>query len=549
MKRKLIYIISFVLLSIGIYSFKSDGFEVAKQIEIFVAFFKQLNISYVDETNPAALMNTAMTAITNTLDPYTKFWTEQDIVASKIRSSGKYVGIGASIFTDDPEGEETEIRLFISETFKDFPAEKSGLKAGDEIIKIDDIVVANYEGRPADLLKGEAGTQVILEYIRQGKKQKTIINRSLVKVNAVPYYKLLSDNTGYIVLSRFSQTASSEIIAALKELKAEGANKLILDLRGNPGGLLIEAVRICNIFVEKGLKIVHTESVVNEHKKEYKTKNQVLDKEIPLVVLINGRSASASEIVSGSMQDLDRGVIIGARSFGKGLVQNKRPLKHNTSLKITTSRYFIPSGRCIQALDYWNRNADNVPVRTKESDYKSFKTRNGRTVYDGGGVFPDIEVEATKRSEIAKALLKERIIFDFVTNFYYQHQFKTLEGFKFSDSDYNSFLDFVKKSNFKFKTKTDSLLEDVLTVATKETLDKSISKEYKALKSRLSQAKKEALTSQRKEIREILIKEIVKRYFYREGLYTYEIKNSEEVKEAQNILNNPDRYTKMLSNK
>ncbi len=548
MKRSILLFVSLITLTIGGVSFKStsDGFEIAKQIEIFVAFFKQLNLNYVDETNPAELMNTAMTAITKDLDPYTKFWTEQDVEASKIRSSGKYVGIGASLYTDDPEGEETYARLIISEAYKDFPADKSGLKPGDEIIKVGETEVKNYEGRPGDLLKGEAGTKVKLTFLRQGKKQTTSVNRSLIEVDAVPFYKLLSDNTGYIILRRFSQKASSNIINALRELEAEGADKLILDLRGNPGGLLTEAVNVCNIFVEKDLKIVNTESVVNDHKKEYKTKHQVLYKDIPLAVLVNGRSASASEIVSGSMQDLDRGVVIGARSFGKGLVQSKRPLKHNTQLKITTSRYFIPSGRCIQALDYWHRDNHDKPTRIKKSDFKAFKTRNGRTVYDGGGVFPDIEIETTKLSNIASALLKERVIFDYATQFYYSNNFKKLADFKFTDTDYSDFLNYMKKSKFEFKTKTDNLLEDLWITAEKETLDKQISSQYKSLKDRLSQAKKEALKAQENEIKEIIKKEIIKRYFYREGVHAYEIANSEEVREAQKVLADKTRYNKIL---
>jgi len=547
-KRSILIITSITIVSLGSYSFKNDGFEIAKQIEIFVAFFKQLNTNYVDETNPAALMNTAMTAITKDLDPYTKFWTEQDVEAGKIRSSGKYVGIGAKLFTDDIDEEETGGKLIVSEVYKDFPADKSGLKAGDEIIKVDEVVVASYEGRPIELLKGEAGSQVMVTYIRNGKQLVTSINRSLIQIDAVPFYKLLDDNTGYVVLSRFNRTASSNIIAAIKELKAEGADKLILDLRGNPGGLLTEAVNVCNIFVRKDLKIVHTESVINDHKKEYKTKNKVLYKDLPLAVLINGRSASASEIVSGSMQDLDRGVVIGARSFGKGLVQSKRPLKHNTQLKITTSRYFIPSGRCIQSLDYWHRDSDDKPTRIKNTDFKPFETKNKRTVYDGGGVFPDIEVATTKQSQIAKALLKDRVIFDFATDFYYRHTFENLEDFKFTEADYDAFLNFIKKKDFEFTTKTDQLLEDLWVIAEKETLDTKISTAYKSLKQRLLTAKKEALQSQEVEIKELLKKEIVKRYFYREGMHAYEVAMSEEVKEAQRILADQKRYNKILGN-
>ncbi len=548
MKRSVLLLVSITIISLGSYSFKSDGFEIAKQIEIFVAFFKQLNTNYVDETNPAELMDTAMKAITKDLDPYTKFWTEQDVEAGKIRSSGKYVGIGASLFTDDIDEEETGSKLIVSEVYKDFPADKSGLKAGDEIIKVDDVVVSNYEGRPIELLKGEAGSTIVVTYIRNGKEQITSINRNLIEVDAVPFYKLLDDNTGYIVLRRFSKKASSNIIAALKELKAEGADKLILDLRGNPGGLLTEAVNVCNIFVKKDLQIVHTESVIDDHKKQYKTKNKVLYKDLPLAVLINGRSASASEIVSGSMQDLDRGVVIGSRSFGKGLVQSKRPLKHNTQLKITTSRYFIPSGRCIQSLDYWNRDSDDKPTRIQDSDFKAFKTRNGRTVYDGGGVFPDVEIETTKTSQIAKALLKDRVIFDFATAFYYEHKFERLEDFTFTNADYTSFLSFLKKNKFEFKTKTGQLLEDLWIVAEKETLDNRISNEYNSLKQRLYEAKKEALVSQESEIKELLKKEIIKRYFYREGMHAYEVSNSEEVREAQKILADITRYNKILGN-
>lgn len=548
MKRhKLYLLISVVILSLGSISFKSDGFEIAKQIEIFVAFFKQLNTNYVDETNPAELINTAMKAITDDLDPYTKFWTEQDVEAGKIRSSGKYVGIGASMFTEDIDEEETGNTLIVSEVYKDFPADKSGLKAGDEIIKINDIVVAEYEGKPIELLKGESGSTVEIQYLRNGKTEKTTVTRNLIEVDAVSFYKLLDDNTAYIVLRRFSQKASSDIIAALKELVAEGADKVILDLRGNPGGLLTEAVNVCNIFVDKDIKIVHTESVINDHKKEYKTKKKVLYPDLPLAVLINDRSASASEIVSGSMQDLDRGVVIGARSFGKGLVQNKRPLKHNTQLKITTARYFIPSGRCIQSLDYWNRDGDNKPTKIKDSDYQAFKTTNGRTVYDGGGVFPDVEIATTKTSDISKALLKNRVIFDFATQFYYTHNFESIEDFEFTDADYQEFLDFMKKRNFEFRTKTEELLDDLKLVAEKESLQNQIEKDYKSLQNSLTLYKKNALQTQASEIKALLEKEIVKRYFYREGMHNYELTKSEEVKESQNILADSKRYEKILS--
>ena len=541
MKRYLLIIVSALLILFSFTNFtRNNGFEISKQIEIFVTFYKKLNQNYVDEVNPAELMNTAITAITNEMDPYTKFWTEQDIIASKIRSSGQYTGIGAEVLTKDD-------KLFIAETYKDLPADKSGLKAGDEIVKIDDIQVSEIGAEAEELLKGEAGTKVVITYVRQGKKQITTVNRSKVEIKAVPYYKLLSDNTAYIVLQKFNQNASSETSAALKELKARGADKVILDLRGNPGGLLVEAVNVSNIFIPKDQLILYTESVNDGNNKSYKTKREPLDTTIPLAVLVNGRSASASEIVSGAVQDLDRGVVIGARSFGKGLVQTIKPLEHNTKLKVTTSRYFIPSGRCIQALDYWHKDKNGRPILIKDSDYKAFKTLNtGRTVFDGGGVLPDIEVDATKRSGIADALIEEKAIFDFATDYYYKHKVSNIDSFKFTDADYKDFLNFLKRINFKYETKTEESLEEAMTHAVKEKINTSIISEYNALLKRIENFKESSLETREKEIRELLSKEIVTRYFYREGMYKNNADNSEEIETAQAILKDPTRYNKIL---
>jgi len=542
MKRSIITITSLAVFTFGSFSFTntSNGFEISKQIEVFVSFFKKLNQNYVDETNPAELMDTAIKAITKELDPYTKFWTEQDIEASKIRNSGQYTGIGSAIHMHNK-------RLYIAEPYKGFPADKSGLKAGDEIIQIDDVLVSDYKGEAKDLLKGETGSTVKIIYKRQGQTQNVSVVRNKIDVDAVPFYELLDDNTAYIVLQKFNKKASSQTIAALKELKAEGADKVILDLRGNPGGLLTEAVNVCNIFVPKGQKIVHTESVIDSYKKVYKTKNEPIDIDIPLVVLVNGRSASASEIVSGVIQDLDRGVVVGARSFGKGLVQSTRKLKYNTLLKVTTSRYFIPSGRCIQALDYWHRDEDNKPVRTKDSDFNSFKTLNSdRTVYDGGGVLPDIEVDVAKRSSIASVLLKEKAIFNYATDYYYKNDIENLDRFNFSEGDYKDFLDYLDNTNFTYTTKTEETLEDAMTYAEKEGLETKIQTEYNSLLSSINNSKKRALTDQSKEIRQLLTNEILKRYFYIEGKYKYDVINSDEIKEAKDILASPKYYNKIL---
>lgn len=542
MKRTLIISASILLAFLGFSSFglKSDGFEISKQIEIFVSFYEKLNQNYVDPLNPGDLMSKAIKGITKELDPYTKFRTEKDILDSKIRQSGEYTGIGSGVFTKKGQ-------LFISEPYQDFPADAAGMKAGDEIIQIDDILVSDFKGDAKDLLKGEVGTDVLLKFKRQGQLKTTKITRGRIDVDAVPYYELLSDNIGYIVLQKFNKKASSQTIDALKELKQRGATKVILDLRGNPGGLLTEAVNVCNIFIPKGQLIVNTESVIPGNVKTYKTKKAPVDLDIPLAVLVNGRSASASEIVSGVIQDLDRGVIVGSRSFGKGLVQSTKRLKYDTQLKVTTSRYFIPSGRCVQSLDYWNRDANGRPVRTQKGDYKAFKTLNkGRTVYDGGGVLPDVVVGREKLSSIARALLKERMIFNFATDYSYSHSPVDVKKFQLSDSDYEGFLAFLKKEKFEYKTKTENLIEDLEIVAEKEEFDKTINANLRALEKSLKGRKEALLLEHKKEISILITDQILKNYHYREGMLENHAVNNEEVLKAQMVLLDQSRYNKIL---
>ena len=389
-------------------SFKKDFFEIAKQIEIFTTLFKELNMNYVDETTPSDLMNKAIKGMLEDLDPYTVYWNEQEVEDARINNSGMYTGIGATVRNKDN-------KMVIIEPFKGFPADIAGLKAGDEIITINDINIKEHEGDSSELLKGMADTKVNLTYLRQGKKEETSLIRGAIDVHAVTFYQLIGDDIGYIVLSKFNKKTTKETKAALTDLKSQGATKLILDLRGNPGGLLTEAVNIVNLFVPKGEPIVTTKSAIKKYNKTYKTQKPAFDTEISLVVLVNGRSASASEIVSGGLQDLDRAVVIGARSFGKGLVQRPKKLTYGTQLKVTISRYYTPSGRCIQALDYWNRDENGDPVRVDSKEYNSFQTKGGRTVYDGGGIMPDIELESGKFSPITTALLKDQAIFDYAT--------------------------------------------------------------------------------------------------------------------------------------
>lgn len=539
MKKKFLYPVIAITLLLSTVSFKSDFFEIAKQIEIFTTMFKELNMNYVDETNPAELMDTAIKAMLDDLDPYTKYWNEQDVEASKIRNAGEYTGIGATVKT-------VKDKIIVIEPYKDYPADKAGLKAGDEIIQIGDIKVSDFKEDAGELLKGASGTNVDITYKRQGVTQTTVLSREEIEVKAVPFYTLLEDNTAYIVLSKFNNKASTETIAALQDLKAKGADKVILDLRGNPGGLLSEAINVTNIFVPKGELITTTKSVVKKYNKQYSTKKNPIDTSIPLVVLVNGRSASASEIVAGGIQDLDRGVVIGARSFGKGLVQRPKKLTYGTQVKITISRYYTPSGRCIQALDYWNRDENNKAVRISEKDFKAFTTKNGRTVYDGGGIQPDIEMETSKFSNVTTSLLQSDAIFDYGTTYYYAHQQADVTNFKFTDADYEEFKNFIKQGNFSYVTATEKALKKVLETAKKEKLDQDVLEGYTTLMNTIKTSKEKGLDTHKTEIVNLLTDEIIKRYSYREGMYNYYVTHNPEIEKSKEILGNKAQYEKIL---
>ncbi len=536
-KKILIPAFAVIIFVAGSGFIKSDFFEIAKQIEIFTTLFKELNMNYVDETNPAELMDTAIKNMLDDLDPYTKFLNEQDVETYRINNAGEYSGIGALV-------RSFEDKLLIIEPYQGYPADKAGLKAGDEILKIGNINVADFDNNASELLKGANDTSVEVTYKRQGETKSTTITRGAVDVDAVPFYKMVDDKTGYIVLSKFNAKASSETKAALVDLKGQGAEKIILDLRGNPGGLLSEAINVTNLFVDKGELIVTTKSKVKKFNSEYKTKNKPLDTEIPLVVLVNGSSASASEIVSGGLQDLDRAVVMGARSFGKGLVQRPLKLTYGTQLKVTISRYFTPSGRCIQSLDYWNRDKDGNAVQ--KTAFKDFTTRNGRKVQDGGGVLPDIEVASTKANELTTALLNNNVIFDYATNYYYNNQLQAIDGFNFSETDYQNFKNFVSKSDFSFETKTEKTLKAAMTEREEVIFNEAIENDFKTLLLDIEKSKITALEDYQKEIKSKLEDEIIKRYFYREGLYEYYLKNDEAILAATELLGNNGKYSDIL---
>jgi carboxyl-terminal processing protease len=537
-KKFILPAIASAFLFVGV-SFKDDFFEIAKQVEIFTTLFKELNKNYVDETNPGDLMDKAIKGMLASLDPYTVYFNEQDVVKFKINNTGEYTGIGASVT-------RKEDKLIIREPYKNFPADKAGLKAGDEIIQIGDILLSDFKEDASQLFRGAKNTKVDVKYIRQGKTNSAQIVLDEVAIKSVPFFGKIDDKTGYIVLSHFNQKASLETKEALEQLKREGADRIILDLRGNPGGLLNEAVSICNLFVPKNETIVTTKSKIEKHNNTYKTSREPIDTEIPLVILVNGKSSSASEIVSGALQDLDRAVVIGSRSFGKGLVQRPVDLTYGTQLKVTISRYYTPSGRCIQALDYAHKDKNGVATKTEAKNYNAFKTRKGRTVYDGGGIQPDIELDETKTSPITEALMKNDGIFNYATTYYYKNPNLGNQIPTFSDADFQDFKQFLKAQKFSFDTETELALKNTLAVAKKEKVDESISSEYQQLLTALQKSEENSLDKNQKEIKNLILDEIIKRYQYQEGLYQYYLKNNSEIKKATSVLNNNAEYKSIL---
>ncbi|NDP26255.1 MAG: S41 family peptidase [Flavobacterium sp.] len=537
-KKYIIPVVASALLFVGV-SFKDDFFEIAKQIEIFTTLFKELNKNYVDETNPGDLMDKAIKGMLVSLDPYTVYFNEQDVLKFKINNTGEYTGIGATVT-------RKEDRLIIREPYKNFPADKAGLKAGDEIIQIGDILLSDFKDDASQLFRGAKNTKIDIKYIRQGKTNATQIILDEVAIKSVPFFGKIDDKTGYIVLSRFNQKASLETKEALEQLKREGVERIILDLRGNPGGLLNEAVNICNLFVPKDEIIVTTKSRIEKHNNTYKTSREPIDTAIPLAILVNGMSASASEIVAGALQDLDRAVIIGSRSYGKGLVQRPVDLTYGTQLKVTISRYYTPSGRCIQALDYAHKDKNGVAIKTEAKNYNAFKTRKGRTVYDGGGIQPDIELEETKWSSITQALQKNDGIFNYATVYYYKNPNLGNQIPTFTDADFQDFKQYLKTQKFSFDTETELALKNTLAVAKKEKIDESINLEYQQLLNVLQKSEENLLDKNKAEIKNLIVDEIIKRYQYQDGLYQYYLKNNSEIKKATSVLNNNTEYKTIL---
>ncbi|MDG1315190.1 MAG: S41 family peptidase, partial [Flavobacteriaceae bacterium] len=452
-KNKLVLLASAVLIFLSTTAYKTDYFEVAKQIEIYTTIFKEINMNYVDVTNPAKLMQTGLNSMLLGLDPYTTYLSEQDVETARMNQSESFVGVGAKVT-------RSQDRLIVTEVFEGLPANKKGVRVGDEIIKIDGYKVSGLKDVALRLLRGKKNSDVSLLILSNGVEKEISIKRAGMKPKAIPFVRLLDDGVGYIALDRFSKTSSKEVENALRLLIIDEAKGVILDLRNNPGGLLQEAIKIVNLFVPKGQLVVSTKSNIESYNQVFVTTKEPVSLEVPLVVLINERSASASEIVAGALQDLDRAVVLGKRSFGKGLVQKPIPLPYGGQLKVTISRYFTPSGRCIQAIDYAKRWENGVANKQQKKDYKAFKTKNGRTVFDGGGVSPDVATENKKSSDFIEGLVKSDLIFDFANNYSHNNSIDSVKDFKLSNEEFNAFKDLVYKSPFFLKDESILYLEE-----------------------------------------------------------------------------------------
>lgn len=546
MKKKVLYLILSLILFSGIELRAQNDFEIAKNVDIFVSILKELNAKYADEISPGDLVKSAIDGMLNSLDPYSVYYPESQIEDYRMMTTGQYGGIGALIQT---QGEY----IVISEPYFDTPSQKVGLRAGDRILKING---QSTKGKTSDevstILKGEPGSTLTLEVERPttNKKLNFTIKREEIKFPTVSYYGMLTETVGYIKLDQFTDKASAEVRDAFLKLKEQGMKYLIFDLRNNGGGLLQEAVNIMNIFVDQNVTIAETKGKIPEQNNTYKTRSSALDKEIPVVVLVNEMSASASEIVSGAFQDLDRGVIVGKKTFGKGLVQNVLPLSYNTSLKVTVSKYYIPSGRCVQNVDYFNKDTSGVAVHIPDSLATPYKTKNGRTVYDKGGVEPDVKTEEVIPHEILITLVINNLIFDFANQYHQDHpQIATAEEFFITPELYAEFIKFLQGKEYSYKTETETMLENLKEVAITEKYYSEIEPLIIQLKSTLEKEKGNDLVKYQEEISQYLAIEIVSRYYYQKGKIINQLSKDPDIKVAKEVLLDSKRYNSILSGK
>jgi carboxyl-terminal processing protease len=545
----IIVFISAVLLSLATvfvaFNDRND-FEISKNLDIYYTLFKELNVFYVDEIDPAELVKTSIDKMLESLDPYTNFYPESQMEDYKFMTTGEYGGVGAVI-------RQYEGEVIIAEIYEDFPAHISGLKVGDAIYEIDG---KNARGKSTEeissMLKGQPGTSFKIKVKRYGQDElltKEII-RQKIQIKSVPYYGMLEDNIGYMTLSSFTEKSGEDVKKAFLDLKQMGAEKIVFDLRGNPGGLLMEAVKISNYFIDKGQEIVSTRGKFKKFDSYYPTTNDALDTQIPIVVLVNRGSASASEIVAGAIQDLDRGVVIGQRTFGKGLVQSTRDLSYNTKLKVTTAKYYIPSGRCIQALDYSHRNEDGSVGKIPDSLTTKFKTKVGRTVYDGGGIVPDLIIEEEEMSKYILELLSKNLVFEFANEFCLRHEkIESAKTFEVPDTEIEKLEQFIASKNFEYKTETEIFIDRLERKANEENYVDGIKDEIELMRKNLSSKKEKSFERNKETIKRILKNEIVTRYYYQKGAIEAQLSKDKDLKMAIEVLKDVTVYNSILEGK
>jgi carboxyl-terminal processing protease len=519
-------------------------FEIAKNLDIFATLFKEVNALYVDDINPNKLVRTGIDAMLNSLDPYTNYIPEDEVEDFRTINTGQYGGIGAIT-------REINNRTVVTMIMEGFGAQKGGLRIGDEILKIDDAELARLSREQSShLMKGQVGTPVTLTVKRAGVEQPLTLQfkREKIKVNNVPYYGMVGTDVAYIQLSDFTPDAAKEVKIALISLKELGAKSVILDLRGNPGGLLIEAVNITNIFLPKGKLVVSTKGKIPENNLNYETLNTPVDTEIPVSVLINRGSASASEIVAGTLQDYDRGVIIGEKSYGKGLVQVSRPLSYNAQLKVTTAKYYTPTGRCIQVLDYTHRREDGSVGSIPDSLKKAFKTSAGRVVYDGGGIDPDIKTESPEAHMLTQMLFERGLLFNYATQYVLKHpQAVDPRTFTLSDEDYKEFVVWMKDKNYQYKSYLEYELQQFSEEAKKEKYYTELKTQLDQIQTRIAESKKNELMMYKDEIKMLLEEDVVSRYHLEKGSIEAGFKYDDDVKKAVEVLHASAQYKKILN--
>jgi len=547
MQKKIKWILGIVMVSVCLLAFKKPAenyFEIAKSLDIFATLFKEVNTYYVDEVDPQKLIRHGIDNMLESLDPYTDFIPEDELENFRVATTGQYAGIGALIGVINK-------KIIVTHPYKNFPAYKSGIKVGDELIAVNGISVqGKTTAETSTLLKGPARTEVEVKVRRYGQKNDLVlkIKREKISLSNLAYFGLVGSDIGYVKLDDFTPGASKEVADAVTKLKSQGAKKIVLDLRDNPGGLLHEAINIVNLFIPKGKEVVSTKGKVAEWNKTYTTLNNPLDTEIPLTVLISEGSASASEIVAGALQDYDRAVLIGGRTFGKGLVQTTRQLSYNAQLKVTTAKYHIPSGRCIQKLDYAHRRQDGSVEAFADSLKTSFKTKNGRTVYDGGGLDPDIAIEQRYLGEVTSTLYTSGLIFEYATKFCNENPVQPdLKTFRFTDKDFEKFIAWVKDQKFTYATSLESETKKLVEAAKRERYFSDLEGELKTLSAKIESNKAADLNRFKDEIVELLARQIAFHYALNEGQYAISLAHDTAVSEAIKLLQDQSVYRKTLS--